>query len=368
MGKTTRWAYRRLGYSLPDKKQTASWLQPHQLITHPPHSLSLPAVYDLATPTKLYFASQETRSEPVSVWRLDKSVATIRQLPYGSIRAQKNILCTDIDTDDFYRNIFRLKKREIRQVRTALAPWSHYLDGVVWGGYFDFVMLVAGKLCRMKDVLPPDEFAQAVVSYPLFDTAYERDYLTLLGIDPERVIDSRITQVRAERYVLANTGHWFYPNLADITALRRHMLVQLPTAGGPRNRVYISRAGRRRVINETEVIGLLDRYDVQLIEDKPRSVAEQVAIYQHADFIIGPHGASFVNILWCQPGTHLMELFAPTYFPDFYRNMAVSLNMTYSAYFHGPAGTGDWASGLEDDIYVAIEELEQCLKKVLGTR
>ena len=363
--KATRWMYRRLGYQLLEKAQTEAFLKPFQLKVHSAHSLSLPSVVDLIMPQKVYFKATETRSEPAFVWSLEASVVAVEQLPYGGLRTETHLLSTDINIDDLYRNVLHWGKRDVRQVQTLLAPWSHYLDGIVWGGYYDFVMLVMGKLCRMKDEMHPGEFASSFVAYPLFDTTYEREFLSLLGIAPERVIDCRTTKVRAHRCIVANIGHWFYPNLADITSLRRHVLTRLPPPRGPRNRIYICRSGRRRVINEAEIISLLRQYGFQILEDKPRSVAEQVEIYQNAEFIIGPHGASFVNILWCQPGTYLMELFAPTYFPDFYRNMAASLHMRYAAYFHGSASTADWADGLEDNIYVSVKELEQCLHTVL---
>lgn len=120
-------------------------------------------------------------------------------------------------------------------------------------------------------------------------------------------------------------------------------------------------------MNEPELIRLLRQYHFQIVEDKPRSVAEQVALYHNAECIVGPHGASFSNLIWCQPGTQLLELFTPTYYPAFFRYLAAVLDIRYSAYFQGPADTGDWAKGLEDDIYVSISEIEQCLEKLMTT-
>lgn len=366
IGKGSRWYYRRLGCQFLDKPQTAYQLEPYQRLTYPANALSLSEIADLNNPVKVYFTANQSETEPVSVWLLGQFNGALRQLPYGGIRSRKYVFCTDINTDDFFRNVLHRKKRQQVSTTTLIAPWSHYLDGIVWGGYFDFVMLVAGKLCRIKEAIPETTFNEAIVAYPLFNTAYEREYLSLLDIDPGRIVDTRTTQVRFEQCVLANTGHWFYPNKADIDALRKHILSKLPPPTGKRSRVYISRAGRRRVLNEPDLIDLLRRYNIEVIEDNPRSVTEQVAIYQNAEFIIGPHGASFVNILWCQPGTHLFELFAPTYFPDFYRNISEQLGLRYSAYFHGSAATGGWAEGLEDDVYVSVDELERCLEKIFN--
>jgi len=360
-----RWQYRLRGVAFLDSHQTESFLNGHRISRHLADSFTLPETVDLGQPTKRYFPAEKAINLPVSVWLYEASDGGAKQYPYGSIQIGKKLVCLDVNTDDFHRNLFPPIKRTTWFTPTLIAPWSHYLDGFMWGGYYDFVFLVAAKLCRIKEALSDSEFKTAFVSYPLFGTAYERDFLALLGVAAGRVVDSRTTNVTFERCVLANAGHWFYPNRADILALRKYVLALVPPAKGPRKRIYISRAGRRRIVNEPEVITLLQTYGFTIIIDKPRSVIEQVRIYQNAEFIIGPHGASFSNIIWCQRGTHLFELFAPTYYPGFFRYLAHELGVGYSAYYHGPAGTGDWATGLEDDIYVSVAELELCLRKWL---
>ena len=231
-------------------------------------------------------------------------------------------------------------------------------------GYYDFVILVAAKLCRIKETLPASFFEEAAVSYPLFNTAYERDYLNLLGIGPDRTIDSRQQAVTFDACILANSGHWFYPNPADILALKRQVERALSPRKTERKRIYISRAGRRKIANEAALITLLKRYDFTIIDDKPRSVAEQVDIYKSASFIIGPHGASFTNIIWCEPGTHLLELFSPNMVADHFRYLAQLMNMTYSAYHHVIRMNEKHQHQLEDDIFVSIADLEQTLDKM----
>ncbi len=345
-----------------DSRQTESFLDGHRISWHPADPFTLPETVDLGQPSKQYFPAEQAVNQPVSVWLHEVSAGVAKQYPYGSIQLGKKLLCLDVNTDDFHHNLFPSVKRTDLFAPTLIAPWSHYLDGAMWGGYYDFVFLVAAKLCRIKEVLSEAEFRAAIVAYPLFGTAYERDFLALLGVAADRLVDSRTTNVTFERCVLANAGHWFYPHKADIFALRKYVLAQISPVEGPRKRIYISRSGRRRILNEPALIALLQGYGFEVIEDMPQSVTEQVRIYQQAEFVIGPHGASFSNILWCQPGTQLFEIFAPTYTPGFFRYLAHTFGLGYSAYFHGPAGTGDWASGLEDDIHVSVAELELCLK------
>lgn len=365
--KGPQWLYRLVGVQFLNKAQTVDYLQSCQLIVHPSTSIPLPEAVDLVDVKKQYFPQTQAIAEPARVWSYTVGKANGKLLPYGSIIVDKKVLCSDTDQYDFHRNLRHRQKRASIHIETLIVPWSHYPDGFLWGGYYDYLLLLVGKLCRIKDVLPESVFREAIISYPLFDTSYERDYLSLLGVEPERVLDSRTHNIRFEKCVFGDIGHWFYPNAADITFIHKHILEKLPSVGPFKgNRIYISRAGRRCIRNESEVIDLLLKYDFQIIEDIPRTVAEQVEIYRNAGFIIGPHGASFSNILWSRPGTHLFELFSATYVPEHFRYLAQLLGLRYSAYHFGPVAVknDDWAQGLEDNIYVDTAVLKRCLEKL----
>src|SRR5690606_19657427 len=95
-------------------------------------------------------------------------------------------------------------------------------------------------------------------------------------------------------------GCGWYPNFEDVLLMRKHILNKIKITPDTGKRIYISRSCRRKIINEEELITLLKKFDFTIIEDKPRTIAEQVSIYNNADFIIGPHGASFSNVIWCR--------------------------------------------------------------------
>ena len=150
----------------------------------------------------------------------------------------------------------------------------------------------------------------------------------------------------------------------DILALKRQVEAQLKPVRNERNRIYISRSGRRRIVNESDLISMLKGYGFVIVDDQPRPVAEQVALYKNASFIIGPHGASFTNIIWCEPGTHLFELFSPSYAPPHFQYLASVLQINYSAYYEGNTGVNQHAE-LEGNIQVSVDEVERCLSQLL---
>ena len=76
-------------------------------------------------------------------------------------------------------------------------------------------------------------------------------------------------------------------------------------------RIYISRraARWRRVINEAEVLEALRPWGFVPVQLEALSLAEQIALMQTAEAVIGIHGAGLTNLAFCQPGTLVVEIF-----------------------------------------------------------
>ena len=349
------------GYNLLSKKQTTAYLTSHLLVTHVGTSLSLAPVCDAADVAKTIFPPTDVVTESSSVWEYNRGADRAVQLRSGGLMIGHTVLNTDYWNHDLFKNVLAHQtKRNHRTAQTLIAPFSHYFDNSVFIGYYDYVFLVAAKLCRIKAALPDEVFSDAVVSYPLVNTTYEREFLALIGFQPHQIVDSRQVTVAFDRCLLGNHDNWAHQNEADIRFLKTRIDDSIPIKRTERNRIYISRSGRRRILNEKALISLLERYDFQIIEDKPRSVAEQYAIYKNASFIVGPHGASFANILWCEPGTHLFELFSSNYVPNYFYYLAQVLGLHYSAYCQGDVVKLDIGT-IAEDIEVSIDDLERCL-------
>ena len=352
-----------VGINLLTTEQTEVYLKPHNLLVLPENRVALPDIKNIAFPGKSIFSHAEAITHHAYVWSCENTQKQSMQLAYGGIVMNNRVLCTNFDSHHVIRNFAHWRTREKLTKKVVIAPWSHYLDGVSFGGYYDFVILVAAKLCRIKDALPPEIFNQAAVSYPLFNTVYERELLALIGIDEDHIFDSRLTDISFDQCVLSNSGHWFYPNVADIISLKKYIETNLKPRKTAQNRIYISRSGRRHILNEEALITLLKKYDFQIIDDKPRSIAEQVEIYKNASFIMGPHGASFTNIIWCEPGTHLFELFSQNYVVDHFLYVSQVMNMTYSAYHHGVLMEKNHRA-IGENIFVSIADIQQYLDQV----
>ena len=80
-------------------------------------------------------------------------------------------------------------------------------------------------------------------------------------------------------------------------------------------RIYISRkkADVRHVINEKQVMEFIQKFGFQSVVLESLTVSEQVALLAKAEAVISPHGAGLTNIMFCSPGTKIIEIFSPIY-------------------------------------------------------
>jgi hypothetical protein len=102
------------------------------------------------------------------------------------------------------------------------------------------------------------------------------------------------------------------------------------TAVAPR-RLYISRAGavRRRLANEEELIARLRPLGYEIFDPAGVSFREQMESFAAATHIVAPHGAGLANIVFCQPGTQLLELQMDSYMNLCFRKLAALRGLRY---------------------------------------
>lgn len=353
------------GFNLLNVDQTGVFMAPYEVKSVPGAGTRLPQVTNCGDNETTIFQEKESITDKVYVWEYQGTGKNAQISKYGAVIVEQKVLCTDWNHGSFYKDIWEKDERVITPSPVAIALFSQFQDGIFYGGYYDFIFLVLTKICRIKDALPLLDLSDIMISYPLFNAPYETEYMQLLGVNANNLTDSTKCKVITPHLITANSAHW-YPNMADLLSLKRHIgTTTVQPVETQRNRIYISRLGRRCITNEDELITLLRKYNFLIIADKPRTVTEQISIYYNASFIIGPHGASFSNIIWCRPDAHLFELFSPNYVPDFFLYLAKMMDMKYSAYHEGVADNKiDYLEGLVEDIHVSIPKLEACLDNI----
>jgi hypothetical protein len=100
---------------------------------------------------------------------------------------------------------------------------------------------------------------------------------------------------------------------AMVADFARFLEFAIPSPGGVKGGelLYLSRddSKMRRVANEADLIPALERLGFRAISASNMSVLEQIETFRQARVVIGAHGAGLTNVLFCRPGTKLVEIF-----------------------------------------------------------
>ena len=162
---------------------------------------------------------------------------------------------------------------------------------------------------------------------------YEKATLNHFGIPEDKIIESQQhPHIEAERLVIPylhyRGGNWVGKFLRQEFLTKS--LIQVKSSGY--DRLYISRkyAQSRKVINEAELVNCLTaNFGFHVVTLETLSFAEQVAMMFGAKVAIAPHGAGLTNLVFCNPGTKIIEIFSPDYINGCYWLLSHQVNIDY---------------------------------------
>ena len=116
-------------------------------------------------------------------------------------------------------------------------------------------------------------------------------------------------------------------------------------------RLLIARRGPTRTIhNLKQVREFLSRYDFETVYLEGMSFADQILLFQSAEFIIGAHGAGLANLVFCEPGTKVIELMPSAELRPFFWLIAEKLDLAYGLQFCETVPGKDFQGSVQVDL------------------
>jgi len=100
-------------------------------------------------------------------------------------------------------------------------------------------------------------------------------------------------------------------------------------------KIYISRskARRRRITLESALIEALEKKGFGIVHPETMNWKEQINLFRHAKVIVTAHGAALANLVFCRPGTKVIELFNRRYLNGCYWKLASVRKLEYHPVF-----------------------------------
>jgi Glycosyltransferase 61 len=171
------------------------------------------------------------------------------------------------------------------------------------------------------------------------------DFLLLSGIDESRIVRHYANAVykinRAIVLSLRNSQAYLDDeSLAYFTYMRNTYGV--PSQG---RRLYLTRrslgaasnAAQTRVMrNESEVIEALESHGFEIVEPSRLSAIEQIRLFSSASIVVGPSGSAMFNVVFCHPGTKLVDIESEPHWIHAHMCLFGSLGLDYGI-FEGSA-------------------------------
>lgn len=167
---------------------------------------------------------------------------------------------------------------------------------------------------------------------------WQLETLAQLGIGPDRIVETR-KRPRIHCDQLFHVDHAGGINLKMhrfVPQWLKHLFPLAPAPDAPK-RLYIGRPEgvRRGVINELELAPILEHHGVTRVVMEGLSVAEQARLLSGAELVIAPHGGALTNMVFCRPGTRIVELLSRHVYP-YYHGLAACCGHVYYAALQDP--------------------------------
>lgn len=208
-------------------------------------------------------------------------------------------------------------------------------------------LLLAKRQGLVNDALLPERLKPA-----------QEASLRMLGIVPDGMPRFDETRPLAVSELTVIATDRFRPDL--LRPVREVMAPPLPAESRTR-RLYISRARARfrRLLNEEAIWPMLEARGFERIFMEDLGFAEQVELMRRAETVVAPHGAGLTNMMFCAPGTRVVEIASPGFpNPNFYA-LAAAMGHVYCLVAADEHGGGD---PLARNLTVAPERLREVLE------
>jgi hypothetical protein len=132
-------------------------------------------------------------------------------------------------------------------------------------------------------------------------------------------------------------------------------------------RLYIRRGvTRRKVLNEDDVIELLEPAGFEPLTMDGRSVREQAALFASADVVVATHGAALANLVFCRPGTVVIELMGTNTASTLFAKLSWRRGLDYHVIMGTEPAPPDrwWMWRQFADTYVDVRQLRHTLEQL----
>ncbi len=200
------------------------------------------------------------------------------------------------------------------------------------------------------------------------DKPYQWETLEQLGIEKEDILIGKPDHIyEADVLIVPDIPVWPAKGLGFSTwviqFLRSSFLPTTLVSKKFPSKIFILRkkAASRQCVNRQEVVETLRSAGYQGVSLEDYSIMEQASMFRQAKEIIGVHGSGLTNLIYCEPGTKVIEITPYDGHRGPFSRLAKTLSLNYEKLL-----TNGKRLSLEqkekDAVYVDIHKLQALLR------
>jgi len=259
-----------------------------------------------------------------------------------------------------------LKHRVSRHV-SGLSASVFGTAAVSSGNYGHWMIDGLSRLLLIKKTMDLSEIDY--IATPEFRYGFQQESLEAFGFTPDQFIEiSALECVQFEQLVCTSAPRGISSTICPgwIVDEYRKLIPNKSPVQTKKRRLYVSRkdAASRNLINEDAVITLLEQYGFESVQLSEYDFNEKIALFQQSESVVGLTGAGLTNIMFCDKGTKLLELFPPSFIHYLYSSIATHLDLDYQYLTLKNASVLSHFNKYFGDLYIDVNLLEQTLKKM----
>ncbi len=196
--------------------------------------------------------------------------------------------------------------------------------------YFHFLFDSLPRLLMLQEL----SCAQFVANT---EREYQKKYFDLLRVPKSKLIPvSGNSHYQPETLLLPslplpglNTKGAVAPFACDfIRTLLNHEEIKKAKPSGF-GRIWLSRRKGRQIENKSQIDAVWEKHGLREVFLEDLSVPEQIVLFRDASLVCGMHGAGLANLVYCSPGTPVVEILPRDWAWPFYHSVSRQVNLNY---------------------------------------
>lgn len=200
-----------------------------------------------------------------------------------------------------------------------------------------------------------------------YSRGFQKELLELHGIPLSKVIE-------IENSVLYQADKMVVPSIGLQNVFGNNYIRDVVLSATPQNfkkekrRVYLSRSDSKwmRLKNEEAITPILNKYNIEKISFNNLTVLEQASIMQSSELFISLHGAGMANIIYCEPGTSIIELMNKNRINVVYHPYSIYQKLNYSYLLLNSLENNDVPQNGEAYKDIVMDDLESFEKMIVN--